>query len=806
MIMKHIFNLKVQKIEQMCLFELSWGQGQTLNAQVNYSATLTHLYKEWQQAYLYFYQSDQMRGRTIGGGIARLSITDWHVELVKAETKMMYEFHRWLRSPELYDIRARIAQASQELFRANSATTEPVQLFLTCAPIELDRFPWEAWELGNEFATTGAIQIIRAPLNIKAETGAIGEKQRGKTRILAILGDDTGLNFQAERNALKALLRIAEVKFVGWQPEQTPTQVIQQITDAIADPRGWDVLFFAGHSNETEMNGGKLGIAPGMSICISEIAPQLSEARKRGLQVAIFNSCSGLNIASSLIDLGFGQVIVMREPIHNRVAQEFLVQFLQTLAKHVDVYEALIVARQYLRMEKSHTYPSSYLVPSLFCHPKAKLFRIPPFGWKQILRHLPNIGEAIALATTITLSTLVPVQDFMLDGRVLTQAAYRNVTKQIPNDEAPPVALVEIDKESIYRAGLPNSQLHPFNRSYIAKLVERLKNLNTSVVGIDILFDTPQQDPPTGDKDLGKAVRSAVDANMWLIFAAENQPDREVGTNENIGINKWNWTLQGYVDSEPNFVELPQQNRNCRQACPMSYLMSLVQTAKQEIVGLPQPQTSRTSNLRAQLLDTVEQKRPQKGNLAAMLKMQPFLGLQPLMDFSLPPQQVYTKIPAWKLIENPDINKYPLIRKQVVLIAAGTDERLVLAQGQPDRVIAPPAMSYWTNQDWLTGGESLAYMTHHFLTRHLVLPIPDIWLIGVAIIFGKITVTILQQKSHFTRTRRQKILAGSVGAVILYGLVTLQLYISVAVLLPWFLPSSVFLAYVLPATRRKYHV
>jgi hypothetical protein len=293
---------------------------------------------------------------------------------------------------------------------------------------------------------------------------------------------------------------------------------------------------------------------------------------------------------------------------------------------------------------------------------------------------------------------------------------------------------------------------------------------------------------------------------MWLIFAAENQPDREISTNEYNGINKWDWTLQGYVDSAPNFVELPQQNRNGRQACPMPYLMSLVQTAKQEIVGLPQPETSRTSNLRTQLLNTVEQKCPQKGNLAAILKMQPFLGLHPLIDFSLPPQQIYTKIPAWKLIENPHINKYPLIRKQVVLIAAGTDERLVITPGQPHRVTAPAGMNYWTNQDWLTGGESLAYMTHHFLTRHLVLPIPDIWLIGVAIIFGKITVTILQQKSHITRVSRQKILAGSIGAVILYGIVALQLYISAAVLLPWFLPSSVFLAYVLPATRRKYHV
>lgn len=58
---------------------------------------------------------------------------------------------------------------------------------------------------------------------------------------------------------------------------------------------------------------------------------------------------------------------------------------------------------------------------------------------------------------------------------MFTQAAYRNLTAQIPSEEAPPVALVEIDAESLYRAKLPNSQLHPINRSYIAKLVDSTK-------------------------------------------------------------------------------------------------------------------------------------------------------------------------------------------------------------------------------------------------------------------------------------------------------------------------------------------
>ncbi|OUL33449.1 hypothetical protein BV372_16500 [Nostoc sp. T09] len=797
----YIFNLKVQKIEQFCLFELAWGEGQRLTTQINYPPALTQLYKDWQRAYLNFYRSDQMRGRTVDGGVARLTI-DWHAELVKAEAKLMYEFHRWLRSAELYEIRAQIAQASQQLIKEKTETNEAVQIFLTCAPLELARFPWEAWELGNEFATNHAIQFIRTPLNISTQAQ---EKRQGRPRILAILGDDTGLNFKAEKESLKSLLRIADVEFVGWQPQHTAAEVIQEITDAIADDRGWDVLFFAGHSNETDLTGGELGIAPGVSISISEIAPQLSAANKRGLQVAIFNSCSGLSIADALIDLGFGQVVVMREPIHNSVAQGFMVRFLQGLAKHLDVYESLTEARQFLRMDKSHTYPSSYLVPSLFCHPGASLYRISQFRWKQHLRQsIPNRLEAIALAVSLSLGVLVPFQELLLETRLLTQSVYRNTTGQISSEEAPPVALVQIDTESIYRAGLPNTQLLPMNRSYIAKLIDSTRKLNASVVGLDFIFDTPQKDPPSADRDLGAAVRQAVDANMWLMFAAVLEENREVGANEALRINDWDWTLQGYIDAYPNFLEVPDVKQDCRKTCPFPYLLSLVQLAKQEVEALPQPQTNRQQNLRAELLNVIQQHQ-KPGNLSALSQWRSPFGLQPILDYSIPPEQVYTTIPAWQLIENPNINKFPLLSKQVVLIAVGSDERLGIAHGTPDRSPAPTAVSYWTQQEWLTGGETLAYMIHHFLNRRLVIPIPDIWMIGVAIILAKITVLIVRIQPRLSLSRRRQIMAGAVGAVILYGLAGLQLYISAAILLPWFLPSSVFLAYVLPATRRNNH-
>ena len=183
--MEHSFSLKVQKVEQICLFELSWGQGQRLAAQVDYPIVLTQIYQDWKKAYLNFYQSGEMRGKAVGGGVAELSV-DWHAELVKAESRLTYEFNSWLRSAELYEIRAQLNQEGSNLNQAQA-----IKVFLTCTPIELDRFPWEAWE------SAGKIQIIRSPQKISAPNHSL--QQKGRTRILTILGDDTGLDFQTER-------------------------------------------------------------------------------------------------------------------------------------------------------------------------------------------------------------------------------------------------------------------------------------------------------------------------------------------------------------------------------------------------------------------------------------------------------------------------------------------------------------------------------------------------------------------------------------------------------------------------------
>ncbi len=451
------FSLEVQQIDQTCSFRLSWGKQLRLNAKLPYPPGLTTRYQAWRDAYLKFYQFGiRIRARVTQSGAGKLPEVDWRSRLVQAEAALLSEFHLWLNSAELVPIRAAIAKAA-----ASRESSEPVEVLITCDPIHLERLPWEAWELGTEFASHRPIRFARSPVNIRAET--LQRKRRGKLRILAILGDDTGLDFKADREAVQSLAAIAEIKFVGWQWGQEQLDLKAQICRAIADDQGWDILFFAGHSNETELTGGELAISPTESIFIQEIAPHLKIAKENGLQFAIFNSCSGISIADSLINLGLGQVAIMREPIQNQVAQEFLIRFATQLVNYIDVHDAVLSACRSLKSDKNLTYPSAYLIPSLFRHAGAEPFKPEPFGWRQWFKQLlpTKRAEAVTLAVLTVLSVLPPVQDLLLEGRMGAQAVYRQVTQQIPVSNPAPVLLVAVDNESLKEASVDARKMSP---------------------------------------------------------------------------------------------------------------------------------------------------------------------------------------------------------------------------------------------------------------------------------------------------------------------------------------------------------
>ena len=491
----------------------------------------------------------------------------------------------------------------------------------------------------------------------------------------------------------------------------------------------------------------------------------------------------------------------MREPIPGNAAQEFLLRFLQSLAAYHDVHDALLSACQHLQLEKHLTYPSTYLVPSLFRYPESIPLRLEPRGLRQRLKPwLPTIQETVVLSTILLLSFMVPVQDLLLETRTLSQALYRQFTRQLPaDDKTPPVLLIAIDQESLNQAQqkIQDFEIEPLDREYLAQIVRHLSTLKISVIGIDYLLDNRR---PKQERLLQAIQTSIKNQNSWFVFAV-----RQNMTLFDRTLTKQ--TLQGGAFVFHWDVALPP-DPTCNQICPFAYLLAHAQVLSRDPhqANLPQPKDYNTLGLHQQLSQLLQNDAlPAPSNALQKYATPPF-KLRSILDFSIPPEQIYDWVPAWEFLQYDTTN--PALQKrrqhQVAIIAAGG-----YADAQ-DNFPVPPAVGYWRKRphhqiDYpndLPGGELHAYMLHHFLSQHQILRLPDLWFIGIAILLGKGTALRLPKQKQ---QQRHKWAIALTGATAFYSLAGLQLYISAAVLLPWFLPTITFWAYILPILQRRKH-
>lgn len=827
--MAEVYRLKVTQVEQVCFFELTWGKGRQLSAKLPYPHTLETLYQRWQRIYLNYYQSalnsdlgqSSLRGHAVISG-QLVTNTDWHGQLIQAEAKLLYEFHQWLRNAALFDIRSELGRkvalksaqtsaSSTLLSRSNEeySLETGLDLLITCDPMSLGRLPWEAWEINAEFGSTQPIRIARLPVNVRAAVNST-QRRQSIARILVVLGDDTGLDFAAELTAIATLKRLANIKVIGWQPGIDTNQLKHTICNTIAAPAGWDMLLFFGHSNEANAVGGQIAIAPHTTLSLRELTPYLHKAKTNGLKFALFNSCKGLDIAASLIDIGLNQVAVMREPIHNRVAQAFLIQFMQSLARFDDVHSALQKATQALRSESNLTYPSAHLVPSLFRHSDAVLFQLQPVGIRANVRSLlpATRWQKVALLLIIGVSFLAPVTESLLIRRLWVQALYRNATGQIPSatpNATPPVLLVQIDERSI-REDIPSGDPYPMDRAYLSKIVERLSELNAQVIGIDYLLDRPQVQ---NDIALAKAIEKSVEQDTAFVFGAILEPEEEIGIREEIA--NLETVMQGHTHVPKGYLRVPQWGDPCYEKCPFSYVLALTQGAKQtpvwETISPNQnpnqnANKSRNQNLRRRLLFEI---RTQSSDPALTqlhrFRLSPWASisrwwqqrwLHPLLDFSLPPEQAYNTLSAYYLLRNSTAqlsNQFDW-KNQVVIVASGGYSEAGTGEYK-DYVKPSPATNYWYQQqgdlkDKFTGGETNAYAVHHFLQQHYIVPLPDSWIVSLNLIASVGIVLLFSRSSLTSAQQRYLLMLLSLST----GIATLQLYVSAQLLIPWLLPTA----------------
>jgi CHASE2 domain-containing sensor protein len=770
--------LRVSKVEQTCIFQLDTGRGRLCQCSVQYPSSLTNFYVNWRNLYAQLYRN--LRGRVDQSGSGNLPPEDWRVKLAQAEVLLLNEFDTWLSHTELSPLRKQLT----ELTRTNKG--EPVALFLSCDNIDLERLPWESWDIGQQSGSAQAVQIIRSPMNISY--AANGRQRQGRLRILAIMGDDSGLNFEREYESLETLraTKVADVHFVGWQVGLSEDDLKEQIIQALTDDAGWDMLFFAGHSNETELSQGKIFIAPGQALLMSELRPFLKKAQQRGLKVAIFNSCSGLNIAEGLVDLGLSQVVIMREPIHNQVAQEFFLQLVKELSRYQNIYTAVRSACQSLQQRLK--FPSAHLVPSLYCHPDASLFQARPVGVRAKFRQwVPTGWEAVGLTGLVVVSGMLNVQQALIDRRQWVQAVYRDMTGQMPRTK-PPVLLVQVDPESINKNRI--EPVWPINKAYIGQLLTKAKQVEAPIVGLDYLLDRAQKEV---DQPFSQLTQRLVQQGLSLVVGVDchgqscQQPLTDLFPTSGVHYGAMDLLLTSQGNERSSiYAPLPDSPQS---VLPLAYQLSCLG---------PKPDSSASGKPCNQAFESSEQLSP-----SPMTRLSYGFGqmwLHPLIDYSIRPDVIYQTIPAWKFLElsknSPELQNLP---QQMVLIAPGLYDEAGVEYKSADRYVTPQAFRYWqSGVTKMPGGNIHAYLGYQWQRRSLIGSIPDLWMVLLAAFLAKGIMIYRIQWWDNQRVGQISILL--LGAAML---MSLQIYISSQILVPLMLPLTTVGLYILLGVLRK---
>ncbi|MGB3237829.1 MAG: CHAT domain-containing protein [Geitlerinemataceae cyanobacterium] len=308
-------------------------------------------YQQWQTVY----RSCGQRTRRIAvssrlefpeGQVTNISIQD---DCDRASERLRKILNAWLRVESFRPVREGILE--------NLKRTDEIRFVLQTDEQEIVHLPWHLWETIERYPRS---EIAFSAATYGRVQNRSTDRSSDKVRILAILGSNEGINLQADHIALRNLPN-AEVRFLV-KPKRS------QLNDQLW-AQGWDILFFAGHST-SDPNGetGQIRLNDRESLNLDQIKYALRRALENGLKLAIFNSCDGLGLARNLATLQIPQTIVMKEPVPDRIAQEFLKHFLKAFSGGRSFYLAVREAREKLQGLEDK-FPCATWLPTIFQNP-----------------------------------------------------------------------------------------------------------------------------------------------------------------------------------------------------------------------------------------------------------------------------------------------------------------------------------------------------------------------------------------------------------------------------------------------------
>ncbi len=305
--------------------------------------------------------------------------------------------NRWLDSEEFRLIKDKLLQCLNR--------DESIVILIQTEDIQLRRLPWHLWNFVQEYRQA---EVVLSASNFEqVKTSA---SPQNALKILAILGNSKGINVERDREFLMNLPRIENPLFMVESPRQDITEQLWC--------GSWDILFFAGHSY-TDCETGRISINATESLSLYDLRNGLRLAIQRGLKLAIFNSCDGLGLAKELQDLGIPQVIVMREPVPDQVAQNFLKYFLAEFSQGKSIYIAVRRARERLHDDGWELkIPGATWLPIICQNPATKPL-VWPSGRKNIKFILIALIVALALIGGVSIFTVTLLKNIVEKNNIV---------------------------------------------------------------------------------------------------------------------------------------------------------------------------------------------------------------------------------------------------------------------------------------------------------------------------------------------------------------------------------------------------
>jgi CHASE2 domain-containing sensor protein len=459
------------------------------------------LYPRWQRLYEALYAHRSWRQLRVAQSDFEIEddetyITDVsEVEFQQICQELQYRLNTWLNTDSFRNIDRQLC--------THLIPTDEIRVIITAEDHQLLRLPWHLWQFFEDYPRAElALSLPEYTQSIKATPTA----DRVNVKILAVLGNPQGINITKDQQLLEQLPN-AQLHLLV-EPD------LDELNQQLWQP-GWDILFFAGHSSS--QGKGRIQINRTDSLTLDQLRYGLKKAIERGLKLAIFNSCDGLGIAWDLADLQIPQAIVMREPVPDRVAQEFLKHFLVAFSGGQSFYLSVREAREKLQALESEFSCATWL--PVICQNPAEL----PPRWEEWLgreqgtaedrEEEEGVGERKTTASKIhsfnsklsTSALLRHLRHVLLSSITVTGLvlgvrslgilqpielwAFDRLISLRPTEPPDSRFLIVTISEADIQAQDPNQRRGSLSDKAFNQLLDRLEQHQPRVIGIDVYRD-----------------------------------------------------------------------------------------------------------------------------------------------------------------------------------------------------------------------------------------------------------------------------------------------------------------------------